>query len=305
MNDCVDHDRQSAGITSDYTGPGLLRRGSALQRDRDMSFRSIDLSPLVGTEIQTDLDTLLSGAKAQQIRDILEQRGVVIFRKLFLDGPRQVAFAKTLGGVLPQGDDFIMKISIDPKESPGAEYLKGSFYWHIDGATDDVPTRASLLTAKKLSEIGGQTEFANTYAAYDALPESEKELLSTIRVVHSLEAAQRMVNPEPVYAELKMWQGRVPKTHPLVWTHQSGRKSLVLGATASHVEGMSLEEGRALLCKVLEWSTQRQFVYQHQWSLGDLLIWDNTGVMHRVIPYSLESGRMMHRTTLVGEEALA
>ncbi|MDB5968641.1 MAG: TauD/TfdA family dioxygenase [Hydrocarboniphaga sp.] len=270
-----------------------------------MTFSSIDLTALVGTEIQTDVDTLLSGSRAAEIRHLLEQRGVVIFRKLFLDGPQQVAFAKTLGDVLPQGDNYIMKISIDPKESPGAEYLKGSFYWHIDGATDLVPTRASLLTAKKLSDTGGQTEFTNTYAAYESLPDSDKQAFENLRVVHSFETAQRMINPEPSYAELQMWQRNTPKVHPLVWTHQSGRKSLVLGATASHIEGMSFEEGRALLCRVLEWSTQRQFVYQHQWTVGDLLIWDNTGVMHRVTPYSLESGRMMHRTTLVGEEALA
>jgi alpha-ketoglutarate-dependent taurine dioxygenase len=79
----------------------------------------------------------------------------------------------------------------------------------------------------------------------------------------------------------------------------------VLGATASHIEGMSLEEGRALLCRIREWTTQPQFVYQHHWHVGDLVIWDNTGVMHRVQPYPLDSGRMMHRTTLVGEEALA
>ncbi|MFT4046409.1 MAG: TauD/TfdA family dioxygenase [Solimonas sp.] len=270
-----------------------------------MSFKTIALTPNVGSEIQSDADTLLSGQHAAEIRDLLAQRGVLIFRKLFLDGPQQVAFAKTLGDVLPQGEDYIMKISLDPRESPGAEYLKGSFYWHIDGATDEVPTRAALLTAKKLSPTGGQTEFCNTYAAYEALPDDEKKAFEQLRIVHSFETAQRMVNPEPSWPELQMWQRMPPRRHPLVWTHQSGRKSLVLGATASHVDGMGLEEGRALLCRVLEWATQRQFVYSHEWQVGDLLIWDNTGVMHRVLPYAFDSGRMMHRTTLVGEEALA
>lgn len=270
-----------------------------------MTFSTVDLTPRIGTEIRSDQDTLLSGAHAAEMRRLLGERGVLIFRKLDFDGPRQVAFAKTLGDVLPQGENYIMKISLDKNENAGAEYLKGSFYWHIDGATDDVPTRAALLTAKKLSDTGGQTEFANTYAAYEDLPESEKQALSKLRVVHSFETAQRMVNPEPAYSELQIWQRMKPKIHPLVWKHQSGRKSLVLGATASHIEGMSLEEGRALLCRLLEWTSQPQFVYQHQWTVGDLLIWDNTGVMHRVQPYALDSGRMMHRTTLVGEEALA
>lgn len=270
-----------------------------------MSFSALPLTPRIGIEIQSDQDTLLSGKHAAELRSLLAERGVLIFRDLNLDGPRQVTFARTLGDVLPQGDNYIMKISLDKNENPGAEYLKGSFYWHIDGATDDVPTRAALLTAKKLSSTGGQTEFANTYAAYEDLPESEKEALAKLRVVHSFENAQRMVNPEPAYSELQMWQRMKPKTHPLVWKHQSGRKSLVLGATASHIEGMDLDEGRALLCRLREWTTQSQFVYRHHWRVGDLLIWDNTGVMHRVQPYPLDSGRMMHRTTLVGEEALA
>jgi alpha-ketoglutarate-dependent taurine dioxygenase len=75
--------------------------------------------------------------------------------------------------------------------------------------------------------------------------------------------------------------------------------------TASHVEGMSLPEGRALLTPLMEWATQFKFVYRHEWKLGDLVVWDNTGTMHRVVPYALDSGRMMHRTTLVGEELLA
>jgi alpha-ketoglutarate-dependent taurine dioxygenase len=79
----------------------------------------------------------------------------------------------------------------------------------------------------------------------------------------------------------------------------------VLGATASHVEGMDREEGTALLCRLREWATQRQFVYQHEWTVGDLVIWDNTGVMHRVLPYPLESARLMTRTSLLGEEAVA
>jgi alpha-ketoglutarate-dependent taurine dioxygenase len=84
----------------------------------------------------------------------------------------------------------------------------------------------------------------------------------------------------------------------------SGRKSLVLGATASHVEGMEPDESQELLNHLMEQATQPHLVYQHEWQVGDLVIWDNTGTMHRVVPYSADSGRMMHRTTLVGEEPL-
>jgi alpha-ketoglutarate-dependent taurine dioxygenase len=269
---------------------------------------TVELTPRIGTEFKTDVATLLSGVHAQQIRETLELRGVVIFKQLGMTKEQQIAFAETLGTVQgkkgPAGG--IMPITLDKKINAFvADYLKGSFYWHIDGASDDIPNFAALLNAHVLSPTGGQTQFVNTYAAWDDLPESEKKALEKLKIVHSFEISQRYVNPTPTVEELTAWQLRTPKVHPLVWTHRSGRKSLVLGSTASHVEGMSLEEGRMLLCKLMEWSTQPQFIYQHDWTVGDLLIWDNTGTMHRVTPYDETSGRMMSRTTLEGEESIA
>ncbi len=270
-----------------------------------MKFTTIDLTPRIGSEIRTDRETMLDGSAAAEFRRLLEQRGVIVFREANLDDRQQVAFARTLGEVTQLGENSIFKVTLDKSVNRSAEYLKGTFFWHIDGTTDDVPNLASILSARKLSAAGGQTEFANTYAAYDDLPEPEKQYLAGLKVVHSLETSQRMINPAPTYAELKAWQRIAEKTHPLVWRHRSGRKSLVLGMTASHVEGMNLPEGRALLCRLTEWATQPQYVYRHEWRLGDLVVWDNTGTMHRVVPYPADSGRMMHRTTLVGEEALA
>ncbi len=86
-----------------------------------------------------------------------------------------------------------------------------------------------------------------------------------------------------------MWRARPAKTHPLVWRHRSGRRSLVLGATASHVDGMDLEEGRALLAELLAWSTSPDRVFRHEWSVGDMVIWDNRGVLHRALPYDASS----------------
>lgn len=265
-----------------------------------------DLAPAIGTEIRADLDTLLGGSHAAALRDLLERRGVLVFPALDLSREQQVAFARSLGDIVGQGENGIFKVTLDPRENVVADYLRGAFYWHIDGAMDDVPTRASLLTARTLSDSGGETQFANTYAAYDALPEAERETLDQLRVVHSFESAQMMVYPEVSHADLLKWRAiYAPKVHPLVWRHRSGRRSLVLGASASHVEGMAYQEGRDLLRRLRDWATQPRFVYQHSWTVGDLVIWDNTGTMHRVTPYALDSGRMMHRTTLVGEEVLA
>jgi alpha-ketoglutarate-dependent taurine dioxygenase len=267
-----------------------------------------DLAPRIGTEIALDTEAMLKGYRAGEILEVLEARGVVCFRNAFLDDEQQRVFSQTLGGLIPQGDQGVFTVSMDPKANPSpeiAEYQKGSIFWHIDTATDKIPTKASILSPRVLSETGGDTEFANTYAAYEGLPQDDKDYLETLRVVHSTEAAQRLVNPWPTYAKLKQWQSIPTAVHPLVWTHRSGRKSLVLGATASHVVDMEFDEGRALLCRLNEWATQPQFVYRHKWRMGDLVMWDNTGVMHRAMPYPEDSGRRMHRTTLVGEESIA
>ena len=265
----------------------------------------VDLTPGIGSEIRTNIDTLLSGGEAERIRAILEQRGVVFFRGLEISDEHQVAIAKTLGNIVKnEGEDgSIYKISLDKNVNQRAEYLKGSLFWHFDGSLQPYPNLATLLRAMKLSETGGDTEFCNTYAAYD-LPEADKELIADLRVVHSAERSQYYVTPEMSYEEITFWQKSPTKACPMVWTHQSGRKSLLLGATADYVIGLPVEESRALLARLRDWATQPQYVYRHQWQLGDLLIWDNTGTMHRALPYAVDSGRLMHRTILAGEEPL-
>ncbi|RYH12778.1 MAG: TauD/TfdA family dioxygenase, partial [Alphaproteobacteria bacterium] len=89
-----------------------------------------------------------------------------------------------------------------------------------------------------------------------------------------------------------------------VWTHRNGRKSLVLGTSADHVADMPLPHGRALLARLLDWTVQPDFRYRHEWQEGDLVIWNNTSALHRVVPYDGKSGRTMHRTTLAGLEPI-
>jgi alpha-ketoglutarate-dependent taurine dioxygenase len=270
-----------------------------------MALQVINLTPHIGSEIKTDVETLLSGSEAANIRNILEQRGVIYFRGLKIDDDQQVTIAKTLGQIVQsEGEDGIYKISLDKGVNKRADYLKGSLFWHVDGSLQPYPNLAALLRAIKLSDVGGQTEFCNTYVAYEDLPDDEKKTLEKLRVVHSAERSQYYVNPEMSYAEIHMWQKTPPKSCPLVWTHKSGRKSLLLGATADYVEGLSAEQSRALLARLRDWATQPQYVYRHEWKPGDLLIWSNTGTMHRALPYPFDSGRLMHRTILAGEEPL-
>jgi alpha-ketoglutarate-dependent taurine dioxygenase len=266
---------------------------------------AIELEPRIATEVKIDAATLASGVHATALRKMLEHRGVLIFREVHLNNEQQLDVARSLGTVVLQGDKGIQPLSMDKKINPSADYQRGAIYWHIDGACDGAPNFAAMLSGRTIVEKGGETMFANTYAAWDDLPEDEKKQLDGLRVIHSLETAQRMIVPQPGYNELRMWQSMKPRSQPLVWTHRDGRKSLVLGATASHVEGMGYEEGRLLLAKLLDWATQPQYVYTHHWKIGDLVVWDNTGTMHRVEPYDFNAGRLLYRTTLEGEEMLA
>jgi alpha-ketoglutarate-dependent taurine dioxygenase len=264
-----------------------------------------ELTECIGTEVRAPLAVLLDPANAAELRDLLVDRGVLVFKRLGLGDEQQVTLASHLGALREEGEKGIFKITLDQKANDRADYLKGAFNWHLDGTHEDVPVFASLLTGRRLSPEGGQTEFANSYRAYEELPQATRDRIAGLKAIHSVEVSMRRGGVEATPDYVAHWRSMPDRAHNLVWTHRSGRKSLVIGCHASHIEGMDFAEGRALLEELLAWTTQPRFVYRHEWSVGDLLIWNNTGVLHRVTPYALDSGRMMHRTTLLGEEAFA
>jgi alpha-ketoglutarate-dependent taurine dioxygenase len=266
------------------------------------------LGDTVGAEVvDVDRDRLLhDDAFPEAFLEALDANGVLLFRELNIDDSTQVAFCKRLGGVVAVPSHPIPEItviSLDPSNRL-AEYFRGAFLWHLDGTMDDVPSKASVLTAHVTAESGGETEFASTYVGYDLLSEEEKERFQSLRVVHTFEATQRRIYPDPTADQLADWNSRPPKEHPLVWEHQSGRRSLVVGATASHIVGMDREEGKTLLDDLQDRVTAPDLVFRHTWSVGDTVIWDNRGVVHRACPYDSASPREMHRTTLVGDEPI-
>ena len=242
----------------------------------------------------------------------LAQHGVVVYREVNISDEELIGFSRLLGEVVvaPTGEHEypeIQTITLDPSKTDAllASYRQGNFLWHIDGARDEVPQKATLLTAREVDDAGGDTEFASTYAAYAALPDTEKAQIDDLQVLHSFAASQLLANPDASEKERATWD-RVPtRVHPLVWKHRNGRRSMLLGATAAKVVDWPLDEGRALLERLLQWSTQPQFVLRHHWRRGDLVIWDNTGMLHRALPFEPTSRRLMHRTTLAGEEAVA
>lgn len=280
-----------------------------------MSLLTINkLTASVGAEV-TGLDSeslAADDALSEAVLDALEDNGVLVFPGLRLDPGTQVEFCRRLGDVDHSSDGHhpvagIYPVTLDKSKNSSAAYLRATFDWHIDGCTPtngEYPQKATVLSAVQVAERGGETEFASSYGAYDELDDAEKERLASLRVVHSLEASQRRVNPDPSPEELARWRARPTHEHPLVWTHRSGRKSLVLGASVDYVVGMDREEGRALLADLLDRATTAGKVYSHSWSVGDTVIWDNRGVLHRAAPYDPDSPREMLRTTVLGDEPI-
>ena len=281
-----------------------------------MAIPSVDLTPRIGSELKLDKAALLSGDHSGEIRRLLVDRGAIVVRGLHLNDAELRTVARTLGDLriggvkrgadgktLNEGDEGILKVSLDPKVNPDyARFLFGNHLWHMDGTYEEVPPFATLFPPYRLSEHGGDTMFASTYAAYEDLPDEEQSWLETLRVVHTMQAALFPAKRNCTSDEFALWCSYPQRSHPLVWQHKSGRKSLVLSTSGAYVEGMHPAESHDLLQRLMIHATQEKYVYRHKWQLGDLAIWDNTGAMHRAMPFEAGSKREFHRCTLNGEE---
>jgi alpha-ketoglutarate-dependent taurine dioxygenase len=278
-----------------------------------MNVRVEPIKPHIGAVVHVDRAALGDPEVAQRCLEALEKHTVLVFPRLGLTDEEQLAFTDKLGArvnftrSVAGGDTStqdVYTVTLDKKINTEPEYVKGTFFWHMDGVTMDIPPpKATVLSARSIAPKGGQTDFASTYAAYEGLPESEKKEIADLRAEHHVMSSLRILVDVPTPDEFERWSKKgIRKTHPIVWTRKSGRKSLIIGTSADRVVGMGLPEGRALLTRLVEWSAQPDFTYRHQWQEGDLVVWDNTGALHRVIPYDENSGRRMHRTSVAGVE---
>jgi alpha-ketoglutarate-dependent taurine dioxygenase len=271
-----------------------------------MALETTDLTPRIGTQVKLDKRQLLSGDHATEIRRLLEQRGVVLFRDIDISDEEEIAFAATLGKIrIDYDDNPMLKVTMDDEHTRYGDYFRSTQFWHIDGTHEDVLPLASMLVPRVLAPAGtGQTEFANTYAAYEDLSDADKRRCEGIRLVHTKLAGMRAIYDNPTDEQLRHYHAFPVKSHPLVWQHQSGRKSLIVSLSADWVEGMEPDESAEFLAWIRSWVEQRRYVYAHEWRMGDLLIWDNTGTMHRARPFDKASGRRLHRVTLEGVESV-
>jgi alpha-ketoglutarate-dependent taurine dioxygenase len=271
------------------------------------------IKPHIGARVHVAADQLTDPKVVEACREALDTYGVLVFPKIAATNKQQLAFTDLLGGRVDYSKDIdggkdgtedVYTVTLNPEINRQKEYVTGTFFWHIDGLNMDnlLLPKATCLSARHVAEKGGNTQFANVYAAYEALSDEEKAEIEGLRVKHNLVTYLSSIVEEPTEEELARW-GRQPINEwPLVWHHESGRSSMILGSTANHVVGMDLASGLALIARLQEWSAQPDFVYEHKWAQGDMVIWDNHGTMHRALPYGEDSRREMHRTTIAGTE---
>ncbi len=273
------------------------------------------ITPGIGANVYIAADDVTHEGVAPRLLDALDRYNVLVFPQICLNDEQFVTLSNQLGekeevkvtadGSAPSGKG-VYRISLDKDDKTQLEYVKGNDFWHMDGTSYKVPGKGTLLKCENPPSEGGDTGFANLFAAYEALPPERKKQLENLRVRHCLAAVGRKLYERPTDEDYARWDAVFPLTeHPLVWKQRGGKTSLLIGATADSIVGLPGEEGSAILRELLDWCTQDRFTYRHHWQKGDLVIFNNPGLLHRSYPYSAAAGRVMHRTTLKGHEAIA
>lgn len=262
-----------------------------------------------------DISRPLDDATWAEIRAAFEEHSVLVFRGRTLDDETQIAFSHRFGSLEvtrsmnpAAGTPFARQSNLDiktgefiPTDDRRMVYQLANMLWHSDSSFKAVPSLCSLLSARIIPPEGGATEFASTRCAYPALPEDMKRRVAAAIAIHDFSWSRDQIRPGFFTEEERATYP--PVRHPLVRTNPvNGRKALFLGAHASHIEGIPVEDGRALLRELLDHVTQPQFRYRHEWREGDLVVWDNRCVLHRATPYdSTRYKRLLQRTTVSGD----
>jgi alpha-ketoglutarate-dependent 2,4-dichlorophenoxyacetate dioxygenase len=281
-----------------------------------MTIKITRLTPAFAAKIDgADITKPVDDPTWAEIRAAFEEHSVLLFRGQPLDDEKQIAFSQRFGSLEvtrsmnpAAGTPFARQSNLDiktgdviPPEDRRMVYQLANMLWHSDISFKPVPSLCSLLSARIVPPEGGATEFASTRCAYPALPEAIERRVKDAVAVHDFSWSRDQVRPgfftEKERAEYP------PVRHPLVRRNPvNGREALFLGAHASHIVGLSVEDGRALLKELLDHVTQPQFCYRHEWQEGDLIILDNRCVLHRATPFdTTRHKRLMQRTTVSGD----
>jgi alpha-ketoglutarate-dependent 2,4-dichlorophenoxyacetate dioxygenase len=286
----------------------------------DTTLQARPLHPLFAGEL-TGVDVrALDDRGIDELRALMDRYGVLVVRDQPFADEEQVEFAARLGG-----GELVTKVGLNiidgnkrlkheavsnisnldendrlmSREDRRRMYALGNRLWHSDSSFQSPPARYSMLSAKEVPSRGGETEYADMRAAYDALPDELKEQIQDLRAFHSIIYSRSTIGfTDFSDAERAEFPGA---EQPLVRMHPgSKRKSLFVASHASHVVGWPVPDGRILLRELLALATLPQFVYRHAWRVGDFVIWDNRCMLHRGLAFDeTRERRDLHRVTTI------
>ena len=269
----------------------------------------------VGEVSGIDLRQPVDAATAAAIEAGMDRFAVLVFRDQPIDDAQQIAFSRHFGplelatGDIVQGEARRLAMEVNDisnldrdlnllaRDDRKRLFSLGNMLWHSDSSFKATPAKFSLLSARVIPSAGGNTEFADMRAAWDALDAETQDLVRDLVCEHSQIFSRGILGfTDFTEAERAKW---APVPQRLVRRHpRTGRLSLFLSAHAGAIRGWPVPEARALLRDLTEHATQREFVHAHVWRPHDLVIWDNRATMHRARRYAAEQPRDLHRTTV-------
>ena len=278
------------------------------------------VGPCFAGEVEgIDMRQKLTPDEVAAVHAGMDRYAVLVFRDQHVDDAQQLAFTRSLGEIehaigtslraaadyrLP--NTFADVSNLDRENAPFARddrrrlFAIGNRLWHSDSSFKAVPAKYSLLRAVSIPSKGGNTQFADMRAAYDALDDETKAEVEGLVCEHSQMFSRQQIGffdfTDEERERFKPVRQCLVRTHPV-----TGRKSLYLASHAGAIVGWPVPEARGFLRDLIEHATQREFVYTHKWSVGDLVMWDNRQTMHRARPFPVDEPRDMRRTTLAGD----
>ena len=271
------------------------------------------LTPWLGAEISGV--NLAQGVSNDVFRAIYQawlQYQVLLFPPCDLPPGRQVMFARHFGEVQihvmnqyhADGHPELYRLTnLDEHGNPNGRHPdKGTLAWHTDGSWRRVTGHATIIYGEIVPEIGGETHFCDMYGAYDRLDDGWKARIAGLRAIHNLDFSRNRRHGEEPMTEAQRL-ATPPVDHPIVRTHpETGRKCLFLGDHAEYVVGMPYANGRALIEELNGLAVHPDLTWEHRWTPGQLIVWDNRCLMHRATPYDpATQRRVVRRCTVLGE----
>ena len=277
----------------------------------------------VGEVSGIDISKPLATDDVAAIEGGMDRHAVLVFHDQMVTDEQQIAFSRNFGvledargGNITKPEDKRLQLGMNDVSNLGRDgqplsresrvrlFNLGNMLWHSDSSFRPIPAKYSLLSARVVNPVGGNTEFADMRAGYDTLDAATKTLIEDLICEHSLMYSRGSLGMLDYSDEERQMfrpvRQRLVRTHPV-----SGRKSLYLSSHAGAIIGMPTPEARILLRDLNEHATQPKFVYAHTWRPWDLVMWDNRQVMHRVRRYDERQPRDMRRTTVAGNAPTA